>query len=421
MEGLTVTRVEIMSTTTRSRLRQLSLPVILAVLSAVATGQSATTIRADLVLDGKGGARRNAIVVVNGAQIAEVRAASGEATWDLSGYTLLPGGIDTHTHIEWHFDADGKTHHLSRDEESPEQRMLRAVENAITTLKSGITTVQSLGSPLDKDLRDAVARGVVPGPRILTSLRSIGGRGTPQQIREAVAQRAQSGADVIKIFASASIRDGGSPTMSQEQLDAAVDEARRHGLRTAVHAHGPESARRAILAGCTVIEHGALFDQATLDLMAERGTYFDPNIDLLFRNYLENKDRYLGVGNYTEEGFAQMERALVTSLDVFKKGLQTEGLKMVFGTDAVAGAHGRNFEELIARVQRGGQDPMQAIISATSLAAESLNLDAEIGSIAPGMGADLIAVDGNPLEDITALTRVVFVMKGGVVYRSPQR
>ena len=217
-----------MSATPRGRLRRLSLPVILTVLSAVATGQSATTIRADLVLDGKGGARRNAIVVVNGAQIVEVRAASGEATWDLSGYTLLPGGIDTHTHIEWHFDADGKTHHLSRDEESQEQRMLRAVENAITTLRSGITTVQSLGSPLDKDLRDAVARGIVPGPRILTSLRSIGGRGTPEQIREAVAQRAQDGADVIKIFASASIRDGGSPTMSQEQLDAAVDEARRH-------------------------------------------------------------------------------------------------------------------------------------------------------------------------------------------------
>ena len=209
--------------------------------------------------------------------------------------------------------------------------------------------------------------------------------------------------------------------MSQEQLNAAVDEARRHGLRTAVHAHSPESARRAILAGCTVIEHGSLLDQATLDLMAERGTFFDPNIDLLFRNYLENKARYLGVGNYTEEGFAAMERAIDTTLEVFVKGLQTEGLKMVFGTDAVAGAHGRNFLELIARVERGGQDPMDAIISATSLAAESLGMGTEIGAIAPGMQADLIAVDGNPLEDITALTRVVFVMKGGKVFKAPPR
>ena len=116
-----------------------------------------------------------------------------------------------------------------------------------------------------------------------------------------------------------------------------------------------------------------------------------------------------------------MERALQTTVEVFKKGLETDGLKMVFGTDAVAGAHGRNFEELIARVERGGQDPMDAIISATSLAAESLGLQAEIGAIAPGMQADLIAVEGNPLEDITALKRVVFVMKGGRVFRSPVR
>src|SRR5207245_356869 len=202
-----------------------------------------------------------------------------------------------------------------------------------------------------------------------------------------------------------------------EQMDAACGEARRLGLRTAVHAHGPESVKRAVFAGCTSIEHGALIDQATLDLMAEHGTFFDPNIDLVFRNYFENKAHFLGIGNYTEEGFAQMEKAVPKALKVFQMGLKTKGLKIVFGTDAVAGSHGRNLQELVYRVQKGGQDPMQAIISATSLAAESLGMGASLGSIAPGYEADLIALDGDPLRDITALERVAFVMKGGRVVK----
>jgi imidazolonepropionase-like amidohydrolase len=223
---------------------------------------------------------------------------------------------------------------------------------------------------------------------------------------------------VIKIFASKSIRDGGAPTMTQEQLDAACGEARAHHLRVAVHAHGVESARRAALAGCTSIEHGALLDAATLRLLAERGTWFDPNIDLVFRNYFENKQRFLGIGNYTEEGFEQMRRAVPQALAVFKQALKTPGLKIVFGTDAVAGSHGRNFEELIYRVEKGGQDPMAAIVSATSLAAASLGLADKTGAVAPGLEADLIAVEGDPLQDINALRRVVWVMKGGKVVKN---
>ena len=224
----------------------------------------------------------------------------------------------------------------------------------------------------------------------------------------------------MKVFASKSIREGGGPTMSQEQMDAACGEAKKLGMRSVIHAHGPESVRRSVLAGCTTIEHGALLDQASLDLMAEHGTYFDPNIDLVFRNYFENKSHFLGLGNYTEEGFAAMREAVPRALDVFKKALKTKGLKIVFGTDAVAGSHGRNFQELVYRVQKGGQDPMAAIVSATSLAADSLRLGDTIGSIAPGYEADLIAVDGDPLKDITALERVVFVMKSGkVVEGSP--
>ncbi|MFQ5704490.1 MAG: amidohydrolase family protein [Gemmatimonadales bacterium] len=379
------------------------------------------TLIVDRVLDGAGGILEHTNIVVRGSKIEDIGSTSAGVKYDLSGLTVLPGGIDTHNHVAWHFDADGKTHHASRDEESPSQATLYAVENAYKTLMSGITTIQSLGSPLDRDLRDWIARGTIPGPRIVTSLGAITERtGTPDDIREAVAKFAEQGADVIKIFASASIRNGGKPTMSQAQLDAACGEARKHGLRSAVHAHGPESAKRSILAGCTVIEHGALLDDATLDLMAERGTYFDPHIWLVFHNYLENKEHFLGIGNYTEEGFAYMERALPSSLDVFKRAL-ARNINIVFGTDAVAGAHGRNFEELIYRVQRGGQDPMEAIVSATSLAARSMDMDDEIGLIAPGMAADIIAVRGNPATNITALRRVEFVMKGGKVFLAPHK
>jgi imidazolonepropionase-like amidohydrolase len=226
------------------------------------------------------------------------------------------------------------------------------------------------------------------------------------------------GADVIKVFASMSIRSGGAPTMSQEQMNAICGEAKSLGLRVAVHAHGPESVERAVLAGCTSIEHGALIDQKTLDIIAQHGTYFDPNIDLVFRNYFENKSHYIGIGNYTAEGFSLMEKAVPKALNVFQMGLETPGLKMVFGTDAVAGSHGRNFQELEYRVRKGGQSPMDAITSATSLAAESLGLGDRIGSLAPNYQADVIAVRGNPLKDIGALEHVVFVMRTGVVYRS---
>jgi imidazolonepropionase-like amidohydrolase len=283
-----------------------------------------------------------------------------------------------------------------------------------------VTTVQSLGAPIDKTVREFAKRNALPLPRVLTAVNPIfDSKLTPDQIREKVQKIAAEGGDVVKIFASKSIRDGGAPTMSQEQMDAACGEAKRLGLRSAVHAHGPESVKRSVLAGCTSIEHGALLDQETLDLMAAHGTFFDPNIDLVFRNYFENKAHFIGIGNYTDEGFAQMAKAVPKALNVFQMGLKTKGLKMVFGTDAVAGSHGRNLQELVYRVQKGGQDPMQAIISATSLSAESLGLGGSIGSIAPGYEADLIAVDGDPLRDITALERVSFVMKSGTAVKRP--
>jgi imidazolonepropionase-like amidohydrolase len=397
-----------------------SIFISFAALLAAASGetQDRLVLRSDRVLDGAGNVLENRNIVVEGGKIREIGAGGGAADYDLSGLTVLPGLIDTHVHIASHFDPDDRIHR-EESKETGEENALFAAGNAYRTLMAGVTTVQSLGSLVDKPLRDAIARGSIPGPRIITSLESIFvSTGGPEAMRAFVRKQKDQGADVIKIFASESIRDGGGPTLSQEQLDAACGEARSLGLRSVVHAHGPESARRAVAASCSVIEHGALLDAETLSLIADKGVYFDPNTYLVFQNYFDNKKRYLGVGNYTEEGFFQMEKAVPSVLQVFKTGLGIPKLKMVFGTDAVAGAHGRNVEELVYRVETGGQDPHQAVLSATSLAAESLGLGGTIGKIAPGMEADIIAVEGNPAEDITALRRVRFVMKGGKVFRS---
>jgi imidazolonepropionase-like amidohydrolase len=380
-------------------------------------GQERVVLRAERLLDGAGQVLENRNIVVEGGKIREI-GAGGAADLDLSGLTVLPGLIDTHVHIASHFDPDDRVHR-EESAETEEENALFAAGNAYRTLMAGITTVQSLGSPVDKPLRDAIARGSIPGPRILTSMESIFvSTGDPEAMRAFVRKQKSQGADLIKIFASESIRDGGAPTLSQAQLDAACSEAKALGLRSVVHAHGPESARRTVAASCDVIEHGALLDAETLSLIADKGVYFDPNTYLVFQNYFDNKKRYLGVGNYTEEGFRQMEKAVPSVLQVFKTGLEIPKLKMVFGTDAVAGAHGRNVEELVYRVEKGGQDPHQAVLSATSLAAESLGLGSSLGRIAPGMEADIIAVEGNPAEDITALRRVRFVMKGGKIFRN---
>jgi len=383
-----------------------------------AQAQDRVVLRAERLLDGVGNVFENRTVVVEGGKIHEIGDGGAAADYELMRLTVLPGLIDTHVHIASHFDPDDKVH---REEsvETPQENALYAAGNAYRTLMAGVTTVQSLGNVVDKPLRDAIARGTIPGPRILTSLESIFvATGGPDAMRAFVRKQKSQGADLIKIFASESIRDGGGPTLSQEQLDAACREARALGLRSVVHAHGPESARRAVAASCNVIEHGALLDAETLSLIADKGVYFDPNTYLVFQNYFDNKARYLGTGNYTEEGFRHMERAVPSVLQVFKTGLTMPKLKMVFGTDAVAGSHGRNVEELVYRVEKGGQSPHQAVVSATSLAAESLGLGGSIGKIAPGMEADIIAVEGNPAEDVTALRRVRFVMKGGKVYRN---
>jgi imidazolonepropionase-like amidohydrolase len=328
----------------------------------------------------------------------------------------MPGMIDVHSHVAWHFDKDGR---YAARAGSPSQEILYSAENAYVTLLAGFTTIQSPGSASDVELREAIARGVLPGPRVLTSIRQLNERsGTPDEIRQTVRQLKADGADVIKIFASASIRDGGKQTMTDEQLQAACGEAKTIGIRTMVHAHSPESIKASVNAGCQQIEHGVFATDEVLKLMADKGVYFDPNVGVVLQNYLKNKAHFLGIGNYNEEGFAYMEKGLKINAEMIKKAVATPKLMMVMGTDAVAGAHGHNADEIVERVRQGNQKPMDALIGATSLAAKSLNLDKTIGTLAAGYEADLIAIDGDPAADISAVTRVAFVMKGGTVYKN---
>jgi imidazolonepropionase-like amidohydrolase len=378
------------------------------------------TIHADRIIDGRGQVIPGGSLVVQGGKITKVGpGAGGAATYDLKGLTLLPGLIDAHSHLSWYFNRQGRYHTRGNDQDTPVESMLSMAGNAYATLMAGFTTIQSPGSPEDKDLREWIAIGQVPGPRVLTSLNAINSpRLTPDSMRAIVRTRKAEGADVIKIFASASIRDGGAQTLSDEQLQAICGEAKAQGMRTMVHAHSSESIKASVLAGCNQIEHGVFANDEVLKLMADRGVYFDPQVCLVFRNYLDNRAKYDGIGNYNDEGFAAMERAIPLATAMFTRAIHTPGLKVIFGTDAVAGAHGRNAEELVCRVQAGKQPPLDAITSATSLGAEALRMGDQIGSIAPGLQADLIAVQGDPTKDITALRRVMFVMKGGKVYKN---
>jgi imidazolonepropionase-like amidohydrolase len=390
---------------------------LLLIPAALRSQDQTIRVHAGTVIDGAGKTMRNATIVVRGSKITSIETGgAGSPIYDLGSLTVIPGMIDVHAHVGWHFDKDGR---YAARRGAPAEEILYSAENAYVTLMAGFTTIQSPGQANDVELRDAIARGVFPGPRILTSIRQVNeNSGTPDQIREIVRQLKKDGADVVKVFASASIRDGGKQTMTDAQLQAVCGEAKTQGLRTMVHAHSPESIRASVNAGCDQIEHGVFADPPTLKLMADKGIYFDPNVGVVLQNYLRNKTKYLGIGNYTEEGFTYMEKGLALNAAMIKNAVNTPNLKLVLGTDAVAGAHGHNADEIVERVRQGNQKPMDAIISATSLSAKSLGLDHTIGTLAPGYEADLVALDGDPLADITAVTRVAFVMKGGTVYKN---
>ena len=375
------------------------------------------------VLDGKGRVLRDTRIVIEGAKIVALDANAGPVDYDLRGLTVLPGWIDAHVHMTWIFGKDGKN---AGGGETTQDAAYRTASNAWVTLMGGFTTVQSVGSPADVPLRDVIAQGLLPGPRILTSVEGLSGRGeqtgTPDEIRAFVRKQKEAGADVIKIMASGSMLRG-EKTLSQEQLGAACDEAKKQGLRTVVHAYR-DAVPAATLAGCAQVEHGLGATDDDLKLMAEKGTYFDPQAGLLLESYALNKAKFAGTPYFPkteEEIVATNEKILPLNHELMRRAAKTKGLRIVFGSDAVAGTHGRNAEEFIIRVRDCGVDPMAALVSANTVGAEALGMADQIGSIAPGLQADIIALDGDPLKDITAVRRVVFVMKGGVVHKNVAR
>ena len=408
-----------------------ALVLCILVLGACVLGQQMTSsptkpkrivIAASTLLDGKGHILHDTRIVVEGGKIVALDPKAAPVDYDLRGLTVLPGWIDAHVHMSWSFGPDGKN---ANGGGTTQEAAYQTASNAWATLMAGFTTVQSVGSAVDAPLRDAIARGLLPGPRIITSLEPLMGQGektgTPDEIRSWVRKQKEAGADLIKIFASGGMRQGGM-TLSQDQLNAACDEAKKQSLRVLVHAYR-DAVRAAALAGCTQVEHGLGATDDDLELMAQKGTYFDPQAGLLLKNYVENKEKFVGTPYFptTLEGFAPMEQIIPMNHDVMQRAAKVAGLKIVFGTDAVAGMHGRNAEEFVERVRECGADPMAAMVSANSVSAEALGMSEQIGTIAPGLQADIIALEGDPLRDITAVRRVVFVMKGGVVHRNVAR
>ncbi len=374
----------------------------------------------DRALDGAGAVLKAARIGVSNGRITSLKAAAGkalpgQAVIDLRGYTVMPGWIDVHVHLDSHFDRDGR---IATEKEPIADAALGIAANAWDDLMGGFTTVQSVGDDSEKPLRDAIRDRGFPGPRVLTSLAWIeGDASTPTDaLRDMVRERKAHGADLIKIFASSSQRVGATPTRSEDQLRVLCQEAHAQGLRAMVHAYRSQVAAAA-RAGCDEVEHATYASEADVQVAIAAGTYLSPQVGLVVQNYIENQARYLGVGNYTAEGMATMQRDLHYDFEICKLMVQSPGAKVVFSTDATAGAHGRNAEEFIGRVEHCGQSPMAALVSANSVAAGAIGMGDRLGRLRPGYDADIIALDGDPLTDLTAVRRVVFVMRGGVIYK----
>ena len=418
---------------------------LVAVSAPVLAAQNLIVLKAERLFDGRSDKLvQPGIVVVSGDRIQSIGGPvpSTATVIDLGDATLLPGFIDAHTHLTMEFNPDYNGSRLAQLGRTIPEQAIRATKNARLTLMAGFTTVRDVGSAafLDVGLRNAINAGVVPGPRMLVCVRALGSTGghcdegdgfrfgllnhetgpedgvinSPDQARFAVRFNVKYGADVIKTCATGGVLsptdDVDVPQLSQAELDALVTAAHELRRKTAAHAHGAEGAKRAIRAGIDSIEHGTFVDDEDLRMMRERGTYLVPTLSV--RSGLAESKFPPLVRQKADMAVKQQDAMLRRALAM--------GVKIALGTDAAVYPHGDNALEFVL-MAADGMTPAQALRAGTSSAADLLGLEVKIGTLEPGKFADIVAVPGNPFENIKVTQSVLFVMKEGVVYRNDKQ